>query len=175
MTHSNFEDYTDVSDAFAGVDACLYCLGKSVRQTSGEAEYRTLTHDYALAAARALRGQSPAAVFHFISGAGSSLDSRFMWARVKGETERDLLGQFTAVCWRPASIDGEPSASEPPGYKLFRPLARVLLQPFPTLYVKGEDIGLAMLQATADGIRGRIIENAEIRKIARLARARFSS
>jgi hypothetical protein len=78
------------------------------------------------------------------------------------------------VCWRPASIDGEPSASEPPLYKVFRPVARVVLQPFPALYVKGEDIGLAMLQATADGARGLIIENAEIRRMARRARQRFT-
>ena len=88
FTHGNFEDFTAAAEAFAGLDACFYCLGKSVRQVSGEAEYRTITHDYALAAARALRQQSPAAAFHFISGAGTALDSRFMWARVKAETER---------------------------------------------------------------------------------------
>ena len=166
ISHDNFQDFTSVTQAFAGVDACLYCLGKSVRQVSGEAEYRTITHDYALAAARALQAQSPAAVFHFISGASTNLNSRFMWARVKAETERDLLAQFKVVCWRPASIDGMPSASEPPAYKVFRPIARVILRPFRSLYVTGEDIGLAMLKATADGVQGRVIENAKIRDMA---------
>ncbi len=145
-THSHFQDFTSAADAFAGVDACFYCLGKSVRQVSGEAEYRTITYDYAMAAARALRQGSPAAAFHFISGAGAALDSRFMWARVKAETERDLLSQFDAVCDRPASIDGMPSASQPFGYKVFRPIARVLLKPFRSLYASGDDIGLAMLR-----------------------------
>ena len=42
----------------------------------------------------------------------------------------------------------------------------MLLKPFRSLYVSGEDIGLAMLEATADGARGRIIENAGICDIA---------
>ena len=42
-------------EAFTGLDACMFCLGISVRQTSGEAEYRTITHDFAMAAAGALQ------------------------------------------------------------------------------------------------------------------------
>ena len=170
VTHGNFEGYTAVTEAFSGIDACFYCLGKSVRQVSGEAEYRTITYDYAMAAARALRQQSPAAAFHFISGAGAALNSRFMWARVKAETERDLLARFNAICYRPASVDGMPSASEPTLYKVFRPVSRVMLKPFRSLYVSGEDIGLAMLQATADGVRSRIVHNAEMRDLADRAR-----
>jgi len=91
--------------------------------------------------------------------------SRFMWARVKAETERALV-PFGAVCWRPAMIDGVPSSSEPVLYKLLRPIGRILLSPFRQLYVTGADIGRAMLVATADGIRGRTLSNAEIRDLA---------
>ncbi|HEX5872087.1 MAG TPA: NAD(P)H-binding protein, partial [Longimicrobium sp.] len=49
VIHRDFLDYGAAAEAFAGVDACLWCLGISVRQTSGEDEYRTITHDYALA------------------------------------------------------------------------------------------------------------------------------
>jgi uncharacterized protein YbjT (DUF2867 family) len=166
IVHDDYLDYTQVESAFAGVDACLFCLGISATQVSGEAEYRKITHDFALAAACTLRAQSPSAVFHFVSGQGASLTSRFMWARVKAETERDLMAEVDAVCWRPAAIDGVPSRSEPRLFKIARPVLRVLLSPFRGLYVKGEDIGRAMLRATADGLRGRIVENAEIRDIA---------
>ena len=84
FVHRDFLDYGAVAEAFGGIDACLFCLGISVRQTSGEAEYRTITHDFAMAAARMVQRHSPAAVFHFISGQGTALDSRMMWARVKG-------------------------------------------------------------------------------------------
>ncbi|MGZ5496467.1 MAG: hypothetical protein ACXWFO_06910, partial [Candidatus Aminicenantales bacterium] len=151
--------------AFAGLDACLYCLGISATQVSGEEEYRKITHDFALTAARTLELQSPTSAFHFISGQGTRLDSRMMWARVKAETERNLIALLGAVCWRPAFIDGEPSQNAPRVYKVLRPLFR-LFKGFRNLYVTGEDIGRAMLQATSEGIRGRIIENAEIRDIA---------
>ena len=83
--HDDYLDYAKVGRAFEDVNACLYALGKSVGQTSGEAEYRRITHDFAMAAARQLRTSSPAAVMHFVSGQSTRLDSRFMWARVKAE------------------------------------------------------------------------------------------
>ncbi|WP_420124874.1 NAD(P)H-binding protein [Longimicrobium sp.] len=172
--HRDFLDYEAVADAFDGIDACLFCLGISVRQTSGEAEYRTITHDYALAAARMLRRHSPDAVFHFISGQGTALDSRMMWARVKAETERDLIHEFGAVCWRPAFIDGANSDNAPRLYQAMRPAFR-LLRGLRGMYVAGEDIGLAMIQSTRDAERGRITGNREIRAIADRARGRGSA
>lgn len=170
IVHRDFLDYEASGDAFDGVDACLWCLGISVRQVSGEAEYRTITHDYAVAAARMLRTRSPDAVFHYVSGQGAGLDSRMMWARVKAETERELMDEFGAVCWRPASIDGATSASAPRLYQAVRPISR-LFRGFRSFYVAGEDIGIAMIQATRDGERARIIDNREIRRIADGVRA----
>lgn len=165
----DFLDYGAVTEAFAGVDACFFCLGISATQVSGEEEYRRITHDFAVAAAQALKLQSPGAAFHFISGRGTRLDSRMMWARVKAETEKDLIGLVNAVCWRPSFIDGETSESGPQLYQKMRPLFR-LLRGFRNLYVSGEDLGRAMLQATVEGMRGRVIENAEIRDIAARAK-----
>jgi hypothetical protein len=58
-----------------------------------------------------------------------------------------------------------PSASEPLKYRLLRPMLRVF-RPFRGLYVTGDDIGRAMLQATIEMMRRRTISNAEIRDIA---------
>src|SRR6185436_17796068 len=91
VVHGDYLDYSAVAEAFAGVDAGLFCLGTSATQVSGEAEYRRITYDFAVAAARTLRERSPEAVFHYVSGSGASLDSRMMWARVKAEAERDLI------------------------------------------------------------------------------------
>jgi hypothetical protein len=170
VTHNDYADYAPIASAFTDIDACLWCLGKSSTQVPTEAEYRRLTYDYALAAAKSLRAASPKAVFHFISGASTRLDSRYMWARVKAETERDLIAAVDAVCWRPAAIDGVPSASEPLLFRAARPVIRVLLGPFRSLYVKAGDIGLAMIQATREGLRASIVENAGIRDLADSAR-----
>lgn len=163
--HDDYMDYGKVQAAFQGVHACFYALGKSVRQTSGEAEYRRITYDFALAAARQLRSSSPAAVMHFVSGRSTRLDSRFMWARVKAETERDLGGVMATVCWRPGFIDGGAAATGPRLYRALRPAFR-LLRGFRSLYVTSEDIGRAMLQATVNGMRAGVIENAQIRDLA---------
>lgn len=165
IIHSDFSDDSTIPDVFVGVDACLYCLGISVRQVSGEADYRRITFDYAVAAAAMLRRQNPHAPFHFISGRGTDVNSRFMWARVKAETEREVMTIAAAVCWRPGAIDGLPSASEPRLYKALRTVYP-LFSPLRDLYVKGEDIGLAMLYATRERWRNRIVENREIRDIA---------
>jgi hypothetical protein len=169
--HEDFQDYTAISKAFTDVDACLYCLGKSVTQVSGEQEYRKITHDFALAAAQMLKIQSPNAIFHFISGQGTRLDSPFMWARVKAETERDLLSIMNAVCWRPVFIGGPLSDNSPMLYRVFHPFT-ILMKPFRSVYIGGKDIGMAMLQATIENIRGRVIENVEIRAIADRSRKR---
>ena len=169
FVHDDYLDYAKVHTAFEGVNACLYALGRSVRQTSGEAEYRRITHDFAMAAARQLRTSSPAAVMHYVSGQGAGLASRFMWARVKAETERDLPGVIATVCWRPGFIDGGAAATGPRLYRALRPAFR-LLRGARSLYVTGEDIGWAMLQATVDGRREGVIENRQIRALADAAR-----
>ncbi len=168
FVHGDFLDYGAATAAFDDLDACFYCLGISATQVSGEEEYRRITHDFAMTAASALKRDSPNAVFHFISGQGTRLDSRMMWARVKAETERDLLALGNTVCWRPAFIDGETTPSAPRVYQAIRPLFR-LLKGFRGLYVSGEDIGRAMIRATVEGVRGRTIENREIREMADLA------
>lgn len=163
--HKDYLDYSAVSEAFAGVDACFYCLGVSATQVSGEQEYRRITYDFALAAERMLKLRSPDGVFHFISGRSTALNSRFMWARVKAETERDLMSFTNAVCWRPAYIAGELSHSRPLTIRVVRQVFK-LMKPSRSLYVDAEDIGRAMIRATTENIRGRIIENPEIRAMA---------
>jgi len=169
FAHTDFLDYTSVADAFHSVDACLFCLGISATQVPKD-DYVKITHDYTLAAARMLQAQSPNAAFHYISGQGTRTDSRMFWSRVKAQTEQELIDLVGANCWRPAFIDATPSPSLPKLYKLFFPLFRIL-KPFPTLYVSGTDLGRAMLQATKDNLRKRIIENKEIRQLA----ARFTT
>ena len=166
FAHADFTDFSAVRSAFASVDACFYCVGISTLQAPDEAQYRIITYDYAMAAARTLHAESPKAVFHFISGEGASLTSRFMWARVKAETERDLLQLGPTVCYRPAYIDGSGSASEPTMYKFIRPIFSTMLRPFPQMYIKAVDIGRAMLSATRSGIVAEIIDSGRLHDLA---------
>jgi nucleoside-diphosphate-sugar epimerase len=168
--HKDFLDYATVEEAFRSIDACLFCLGISATQVSQE-EYRTISYSYPLAAANMLKAKNPRAAFHYISGQGTKAGSRMFWARVKAQTEHDLIELVDADCWRPAFIDAKPSPTLPKIYGYIKPLGRLLLKPFPNLYIHGQDIGRAMLQATVEKLRRRTIENAEIRQIA--TRAKF--
>jgi uncharacterized protein YbjT (DUF2867 family) len=165
FVHDDYLRYDAVRAAFRDIDACFFCLGISATQVSEENAYRRITKDFAAAAAQTLREESPRAPFHYLSGQGAALTSRMMWARVKAEAEGALMKEFDATCWRPAFIDGASSQSAPRLWQWLRPAAR-LLSPMRGFYVSGEDIGRAMLQATALNIRGRIIENRELRELA---------
>jgi uncharacterized protein YbjT (DUF2867 family) len=169
IVHANFLDYSPIEDAFHSIDACLFCLGISITKVSKD-DYRRITHDFTLAAAKTLKSQSPASAFHYISGQGTSPTSRMFWSQVKAQTEREVIELVGADAWRPAFIDAKPSPRLPKIYTMFFPLGR-LLKPFPSLYIDGHDLGRAMLQATIENTRSHIFENAEIRQTA--ARAKF--
>jgi NAD dependent epimerase/dehydratase family len=165
--HKDFLDYSTVQEAFRHIDACLFCLGVSVTQVSKE-DYRKITYSYTLAAAQMFKSQCPGAAFHYISGQGTKPNSRMSWSQVKAQVEQDLIQLLEANCWRPAFIDAKPSDTLPKLFRLFYPILR-LLKPFPSLYINGQDLGRAMLQATVEKFRSRTIENPEIRNIAQRA------
>jgi uncharacterized protein YbjT (DUF2867 family) len=169
FVHTNYLDYTAVKDAFEGVDACLFCLGTSVTQVSKE-DYLKISHDYPIAAAKILKAESPAAAFQYISGKGTRAESSMFWSKVKGQTENELIELIGANAWRPAFIDAEPSLSLSKTYKALWPvLGPVLrmLKPFRSLYVSGQDLGQAMIEATKENLRRRVIENPEIGELAK--------
>lgn len=85
-------DLSAVEDRLGGYDACFFCVGVSAAGMREE-KYRRVTHDLTLAAARTLARLNPSMTFVYVSGLGtdSTERSRQMWARVKGQTENDLL------------------------------------------------------------------------------------
>jgi len=163
--HHDYLDYGEVAEAFGDLDACFFCIGRSITQIGDEDEYRMLVRDYAVCAARELRARSPEAVFHYLSGQGADRSSRNLWARIKAEAEEVLLSEFGAVCWRPGAIDAKRTEGWPAFYRFIMPMMRIFF-PSRRFYVKGEDLARAMLSVAASGARNRIIENREIRRIA---------
>jgi hypothetical protein len=167
FVHKDFLDYSTAEEAFRGIDGCLFCLGTSITQVSKE-DYRKISYSFPLAAAEMLKEISPEAIFHYITGKGTNAESRMLWARVKAQAEQDLISLIGANCWRPAFIDAPPTSSMPWFYRIFYPLG-MLARPFRGMYIDGHDLARAMLQATKQKWRGKIIENAEIREIAERA------
>lgn len=160
---SDFADLGGIAGQLEGVDSCLFCLGTSVRNVTGEDQYREIHVTYALAAARTLLAGSPDASFVYLSGAGTKRDSRMMWARVKAEAEDGLaelkLARHANV--RPAAI----LPMQPTGAN--RWLLGPLLTVIPALGIRSVDLGRAMLRLGLDTSwhGSRTLENKDLKAL----------
>ncbi len=170
---SDFFDYGDATADFAGHDACFFCLGVSSAGMS-EANYRRVTYDLTLSAAKALQGASPGIAFCYVSGAGtdSTGRGRSMWARVKGKTENDLLRMpFEAYMFRPGLI--QPLKGARSRTKLYQaiytavgPLFPVLKRLAPNQITTTENVGRAMIRVATGGTTKRVLQSSDINALA---------
>jgi uncharacterized protein YbjT (DUF2867 family) len=174
IIHSDFFNYTSIQDQLSGFDACFFPLGVSSAGMKEE-EYRHLSFDLTLAAAKALVDKNSAMTFIYVSGTGSDSTEkgRVMWARVKGATENALLKlPFKAVyLFRPGYIqplDGIKSKT-----KLYSALYAVVapLYPFlntvaPKFVTTTEKVGLAMIRVARNGYINKFLENSDINEVA---------
>jgi hypothetical protein len=168
VVHTDFTDQSAIAGHFDGLDAVYFCLGISQRDVPDEKMYQEITYDYTMETARLLEQHSPEAIFHFLSGAGTNVNGRFMWARVKGEAERDLsrMNLGGAVHYRPGLIVGDGvTKSHYTMERLLRPL-EFLYRPLKGLSIRTSEFGQAMIQATIDGMTDAVLENRDLRDLA---------
>ncbi|MEP6563339.1 MAG: NAD(P)H-binding protein [Nakamurella sp.] len=172
ILHRDFTDFSALADDFAGSDACFYCLGvSSVRMK--EADYRRVTKDFALAAARVIAAAAPHLVFLYISGMGtdSSETGRVMWARVKGETENALLAMpFQAYAVRPGFIQavGGVRSKTPLYAALYRIsgwLYPVVRKVAPNYAIRSDELAAAMIEVAKRRPANRILESTDLRAL----------
>jgi uncharacterized protein YbjT (DUF2867 family) len=174
VVHADFLDYGAIEAQLRGYDACFFCLGVSAAGMS-EAQYRRVTYDFTLAAARTLARLSPGMRFIYVSGMGtdSTEKGRAMWARVKGKTENDLraLPFRAAYMFRPGFI--QPLKGVTSGTALYRVVYAVLGPLYPLLRVlaprsvtTSENVGKAMIRAGLAGYEQPILENSDINRLA---------
>jgi uncharacterized protein YbjT (DUF2867 family) len=170
ILHADFFDFSAITSGLGDLDACFFCLGVSSFGMK-EAEYRRITYDVTMAAARALLEASPGMTFEYISGQGTGGSG--MWARVKGETENALLAMpFGATyMFRPGFIiplDGIKSKTALYRffYALLLPLSPLLERLAPRQVTDTRRLSRAMIRAAKIGSLKRILE---MRDIARLS------
>ena len=171
IVHKDFFNYTSIEDQLAGYNACYFCLGVT-SVGKNEEEYRRLTYDLTMAAAKTLSRLNPDMVFCYVSGAGTdgTEKGRSMWARVKGKTENDLRKlPFKAVYnFRPGFIRPIPGLKNAfAAAKIIAPLYPALHALLPKYVCTLEDLGLAMVRVTTDGYSTRTIECVDIEALGR--------
>jgi uncharacterized protein YbjT (DUF2867 family) len=169
IVHRDFTDFSALAAEFDGLDACFFCLGVSAAGMA-EADYRQVTYDVTLAAARPLAERNPAMTFVYVSGAGtdSTERGRAMWARVKGATENALLAlPFRAYAFRPGYIQPMHGVTSKTGwyrmfYAVLAPLYPLLRRIAPSLVTTTEAMGRAMLAVARDGWPDRVLDTPQI-------------
>jgi uncharacterized protein YbjT (DUF2867 family) len=165
---ADFADVAPVRDELAGADACFYCLGVS-SVGMDEAAYARVCYDYPMAAARTFAELDPRTTFVYVSGAGTNLDGRQMWARVKGRTERDIIELLpNGYAFRPAIIQPKYGVRSKTRwfnaiYTLVAPVIPMLERVAPKYVTSTDRIGHAMLRAARVGFPNRVVENADLR------------
>ncbi|MCX5010207.1 epimerase [Streptomyces sp. NBC_00555] len=171
------EDPSDLSAPdldLAAYDACFFCLGVSSVGMKEEA-YRRVTHDLTLAVARPLAAANPRLTFVYVSGVGtdSTGQGRSMWARVKGQTENDLLElPFQAYMFRPGIVQpvrGVPSKARLNRilYAVTTPLIPLVRRIAPDLVIPSEAMGRAMIAVASPGteVAGRTLRPKDINRL----------
>ena len=170
VAHPNFADCSALVEPLRDQDAAVFCLGTYTGAVT-DAELRTITVDYSIEFARVLRASSPDAAFSFLSGSGAdpSGQSRFAFARYKGEAERALLatGFRHVYIFRPAYIYPVEPRQEPTwSYRVLRTIYPVFRLLFPDQVIRADDLARVMVNAAVHGpLRhgSQIFENRDIR------------
>jgi len=173
IIHGDFFNLVPIEQQLAGFDACFFCLGVSSVGMSNE-EYRHTTHDLTLNLARLLVRLNPETTFCYVTGAGtdSSEQGRIAWARVKGATENALARLFKqAYMFRPGFMKATSGQRNIKSYYKFfswlYPIGRAL---YPAGFCTLREVGLAMINAAREGYPSRILEVADIVKLAQSGR-----
>jgi uncharacterized protein YbjT (DUF2867 family) len=176
IVHTDLVDFTAIRQELSGYDACFFCLGITSAGMS-EADYRRVTYDIAVSAARTLVELNPDMTFIFVSGAGadSSERGRVMWARVKGATENAVLALpcKASYVFRPAFVQPMHGIVSRTGwynamYRVFGPLFPLLSRLAPGYTVTTEQFGRAMLALARAGTKydgSQVLESRDIRAL----------
>jgi hypothetical protein len=171
IQHTNFYDFTPITDKLKDYNACFFCLGVSSVGVK-EQEYFSLTYTLTMHVAETLSKLNKDMTFCYISGAGtdSSEKGRMSWARIKGKTETDLMRlPFKNVyAFRPGFLQPSKGLKNVHGYyagfRLLYPALRVL---FPKYVSTLKELGLAMINSVIKGYEKPVLEVKDIVELAK--------
>ncbi|BGO90847.1 hypothetical protein NBRC10512_003343 [Rhodotorula toruloides] len=175
ILHEDFTSYPPaLLNQLEGHSACIWALGVS---SNGQTEenYRRITVEYPLAAAKAFAGLKKERegegkfVFAYLSGMGADQregKARAMFGRIKGDAERQLAQlpsqgypSLATYSFRPAGIlSSDPDSNASLAYNrpflqsAFRTLGRV----FPSIVTDSPVLAQAMIEAALRGGSGSI-------------------
>jgi len=149
----------------------MYLGIRYITKCPNTTEYIKITHDYTLAAAKAISDVNPDMRFIFVSGMGadSTEQSRFLFGRIKGKTENDLIkesGLKEIYTVRPAGIfSTQTNSNRPWQERAFLPLMYVFKVIKPSWTISSTALARAILYIVKNGHHATLFENQDLRDI----------
>jgi uncharacterized protein YbjT (DUF2867 family) len=170
IIHKDFFDLSAIQNELAGHNTCYFCMGVSSIGKK-KAEYTRITYDLTINFAKTLIMLNPGMTFCYVSGLGadSTEKGKYMWARIKGKTENDLLKLpfLSAYMFRPGYIQPTKGLKNTfLVYKLGAPFYPVWKTLFPKSVCTLEQLGKSMINAS---LRNPDIKTLECTDIVRLS------
>ena len=167
----DFFDLTPVTENLRDYNACFFCAGLSSVGLD-EVQYTRLTHDLTLHVANTLLKLNPDITFCYISGAGTDghQKSTLMWARVKGQTENELLAMpfKHSYMFRPGYLHPTSGLKNTKRfYYIISWLYPVLRRIFPGSMSTLRQLGQAMINVVRVGYEKRVLEVKDIVALAK--------
>ena len=170
IIHQDFFDILPLENELVGYNACFFCLGVSSVGMK-EPEYYKMTYTLTMHVAQILSKLNPDMTFGYVSGVGtdSSEKGRYMWARVKGKTENDLMKlPFKQVyAFRPGYMHPTPGLKNVNAYAKYiswlYPFAKIVV---PNYVSRLEQMGKAMINSVKYGYPKNVLEVKDINALA---------
>ncbi len=169
IIHDDFYNLSSIEDKLRGFNACFFCLGISSIGIAKE-EYDKITYTLTMHVAKTVSRLNNDMTFCYISGAGTSANSRQNWAKTKAKVETDLqtLPFAKAFNLRPGfikPIKGLQHAHSFYKYILWLfPVGRGL---FPNSFCTMEELALCMIHLAQNGYVKNILEGKDIVAVAK--------
>ncbi len=169
IIHKDFFYWASIRAELGGYNACFFCMGVSSAGMK-EVDYHRLTYDLTLGFAKEVLALNSDMTFCYVSGSGTStaMNSRMMWANVKGKTENDILalGFKSAYMFRPGYIHPlRGIKSKTPLYQgVYNVLSPFygLLKRMPKYVTDTTTLGQAMIGVVTKGYAKPFLENKDI-------------
>ncbi len=164
---NDFSDYSAHQTLFENIDAAFFCIGVYTGQVPDK-EFKTITVDYAVSFAKALKDNSPGANLCLLSGAGADRKekSRTAFARYKGIAENSISKlDLNFYAFRPGYIYPVTPRKEPNVmYRISRSLYPVIKLLGSKASIKSTELAKAMFIVGMNGAKKEILENKDIIK-----------
>jgi uncharacterized protein YbjT (DUF2867 family) len=166
IEHQNFLNFSPLAEEFKNIDLCFFCLGVYQSKVSKE-QFWKITVDYQDALVQELEKTGREIIFCLFGAQGADPKERspILFAKAKGRAEKHLMESKLAkkYIFRPGFINPDKDSRSDIWVKLFQPIYRLL----PFIGVDASDLGQVMVSVGVNGYEKTILENRDIRTMAK--------